>query len=140
VCGLRKARNFQDLESVMDPNVARAMSRIYRNVDDIDLFIGGVSENNIKGALVGPTFACLIAEQFRRIKNGDRFWYFLILFVSCNSVILFDTRYENGGLDSSFTEEQLRELRKVSLARIICDNSDDIQSIQPFSMVQPSNW
>lgn len=112
---------FRDLESVMNPSVAQAMSRVYRNVEDIDLFIGGVSERHIKGALVGPTFACIIAEQFRRLKNGDRFWF------------------ENKGLESSFTDDQLTEIRKSSLARVLCDNSN-VQLMQPLAMVQIYQW
>ncbi len=112
---------FRDLESVMIPSVAQAMSRVYRDVEDIDLFIGGVSEWHVKGALVGPTFACIIAEQFRRLKKGDRFWF------------------ENSGLESSFTDDQLREIRKSSLARVLCDNSN-VRLMQPLAMVQIYQW
>ena len=47
----------------------------FRSVDDIDIFIAGNHEMPIPGAIVGPTFACILGEQARRTKNGDRFWY-----------------------------------------------------------------
>lgn len=85
-CGGNRIKNFQDLAKVMSPKDARTLSQLYETVDDIDLFLGGVLENRLDGALVGETFACIIGEQFRRLKFGDRFWY------------------ENGGLLSSFSE------------------------------------
>lgn len=59
---------------------------IFRCVNDIDLFIAGNHEKPLPDALVGPTFACILAEQSRRNKVGDRFWY------------------ENGKMPHSFNE------------------------------------
>ena len=47
----------------------------FSHVDDVDLFNAGVSEFALSGAVLGPTFACIIARQFKNIKFGDRFWY-----------------------------------------------------------------
>ena len=38
--------------------------------------------------------------------------------------------YENGGWPSSFTLDQLEQIRRFSLARLLCDNTDQIETIQ----------
>lgn len=48
---------------------------VFRHPDDIDLFAGGISERAAPGALVGPTFQCIIGYQFMLFKMGDRFFY-----------------------------------------------------------------
>ncbi|CAN8004844.1 unnamed protein product, partial [Ixodes pacificus] len=86
---------------------------IFRDVRDIDLFSAGISETSVPGGIVGPTFACILGHMFQRLKFGDRF------------------HYEHGGQAGSFTSAQLTEIRKTSMARLICDNSDNIRFIQP---------
>lgn len=44
-------------------------------IADVDLFAGATAENSVENGTVGPTFACIIAYQFRDTKNGDRFWH-----------------------------------------------------------------
>ena len=48
---------------------------MYRSVEDIDLFVGGMAEDAAEGALLGPLFQCLLAEQFTRLKYADRHFY-----------------------------------------------------------------
>ena len=43
--------------------------------------------------------------------------------------------YENGGWPSSFTLEQLAEIRRVKLSRVLCDNSDDLETVQVSCLV-----
>ena len=39
------------------------------------MFVGGLAERPLSGAVVGPTFGCLLGQQFQILKKGDRFWY-----------------------------------------------------------------
>lgn len=68
--------------------------------------------------MVGPTIGCLLGQQFRTLRKCDRFWY------------------ENSNVFTRFTPEQLAEIRKVTLSKIICTNSDQITHIQKQSMDQ----
>ncbi|KAK6174188.1 hypothetical protein SNE40_017509 [Patella caerulea] len=115
-CGLSTFNNFQSMPG-LQPGAAQQFSRIYRTPEDIDVFSGGLSEVNIAGGLVGPTFACILANQFRAIREGDRFWY---------------DRPGNTG----FTQAQLNSIKMTSLSRILCDNTD-IQTIQYNPFWQP---
>lgn len=62
----------------------------------------------------------MMADQFYRLKKGDKYFYDL------------HPKLNPG----HFTPEQLREIKKSSFARIICDNSDNImmakQALNPF--------
>ncbi len=59
----------------MSSSAASAFERVYAHVDDIDVFSGGLAERPVVGGLVGPTFACIIGQQFLNLRRGDRFWY-----------------------------------------------------------------
>ena len=45
--------------------------------------------------------------------------------------------YENGGWPSSFTLEQLNEIRKYTMSGLLCDNTDTIETIQIHAYVLP---
>ncbi len=49
--------------------------RLYGRIEDIDLYIGGTIEKAVPGSILGPTFQCIVGDQFRRLRMGDRFWY-----------------------------------------------------------------
>ncbi|KAG8323517.1 peroxidase activity protein [Homalodisca vitripennis] len=116
-CGLPGADSFVGLFGAMPNTTINRYTTIYESPADVDLWSGGVSERPLPGSMIGPTFGCIIATQFSYARRGDRFWY------------------ELPNQPSSFTPEQLQEIRKVKLARVICDNTDLIDTIQVYPMV-----
>lgn len=128
-CGLPKANSFRDFLDVMSPKVCMKiftnilfwkvflqnvenLANLFESPDDVDLTVGGSLERQVPGTLAGPTFLCILTEQFYRTRVGDRFWF------------------ENSG-QLGFTPEQLREIRKASISRILCDNSHNLRFMQP---------
>lgn len=121
-CGLSPIHNWTDLQRVMAPETAERFRSTYLSVDDIDLYSAGLAERPVRGGLVGPTFACIIAQQFSNLRKGDRFWY------------------ENGDFESSFNPAQLQQIRKVTLAQIICETMTQVDTIQPFVFLTADNF
>uniref|UniRef100_A0A6P4E4C0 LOW QUALITY PROTEIN: chorion peroxidase-like n=1 Tax=Drosophila rhopaloa TaxID=1041015 RepID=A0A6P4E4C0_DRORH len=101
--GAPKLQSFQQFPS----EIGQKLSRVYRSPDDIDLWVGGLLEKAVEGGVVGGTFAEIIADQFARFKQGDRYYY----------------EYDNAVNPGAFNPQQL-QLRKVTMARLLCDNSD----------------
>lgn len=120
-CGLSPINSWQDLSKVMRSETIRLLQIIYAHVDDIDLYSGGLAEKPIRGGMVGPVFACIIAQQFLNYRKGDRFWY------------------ENGNFKSSFTPNQLQQIRKMNFAHVICHSITEIHNIQPFVFLASDN-
>ena len=68
--------SFADLVSIFgSEELVASFERVYESVDQIDLWIGGVAEQAIEGALLGPTFAAIVSDQFARLRDYDRFFY-----------------------------------------------------------------
>uniref|UniRef100_T1J5V8 Peroxidase n=1 Tax=Strigamia maritima TaxID=126957 RepID=T1J5V8_STRMM len=118
-CGLPRLRSFNDLRDMMSEDNIKLIEQFYGNVDDIELYPAGLIEWHVLGGIIGPTFSCIVAQQFHNLRNGDRFWY------------------ENGGKQASFTMEQLNEIRGVTLARVVCDNTDLARTVQPMALQPP---
>uniref|UniRef100_A0A1I8PRJ4 Chorion peroxidase n=1 Tax=Stomoxys calcitrans TaxID=35570 RepID=A0A1I8PRJ4_STOCA len=113
VMGNRRIHSFNQLP----PEIGRKLSQVYHHPDDVDLWIGGLLEKPIEGGIVGATLAEIIADQFSRFKVGDRYFY----------------EYNRKINPGAFTMDQLHEIRKVTMARLICDNADHmtLQAVPP---------
>jgi hypothetical protein len=71
--GLPKVTSFADITKNVD--LQQKLELLYGSVDKIDLWVGGLAEDHVPGASVGPTFYKIIVDQFQRLRDGDRYWF-----------------------------------------------------------------
>jgi hypothetical protein len=104
---------------VFDRSAFNALKRVYKDVVDIDTYTGCLSEVVLENAVVGRTLGLIISQQFVKAIVSDRFFY------SNGKDDLF--------ANSKFTSDQLKEIRKSSITRLVCDlmRPKNIQ-INPF--------
>ncbi|XP_046371516.2 peroxidasin-like [Haliotis rufescens] len=124
-CGLSSVVNFLSAPGGLvdhDVETTRRLAAVYRHPADIDLFTGGLSERPLRGSLVGPTLSCLLAHQFSALKKGDRFWF------------------ELNRPHTRFSPAQLQEIRRSSLSRLLCDNTNTFHvQIDAFKTISGRN-
>lgn len=70
---LPKVTSFKEITP--DPVVQKQLQATYGTVDNIDVWVGGLAEQHAPGASVGPLFKRIIADQFLRLRDGDRYYY-----------------------------------------------------------------
>jgi peroxidase len=117
ICNLTTSDNFEGLVDIRDSAVREKLKKLYGHVSNIDLWVGGILEDQIAGAKVGPLFRCILIEQFKNLRDGDRFYY------------------EN---PSIFTPEQLVEIKQTSLAQVLCNNGDNITRVTENPFILPA--
>ncbi|XP_033218455.1 peroxidase-like [Belonocnema kinseyi] len=74
-CGLPEVSRWDDLLDLISPEDVLKLSDLYETPADVDLTVGASLEKNVPHSLVGPTFHCLLTQQFLRTRIGDRYWY-----------------------------------------------------------------
>ncbi|MBC7967688.1 MAG: peroxidase [Fuerstia sp.] len=102
--GLPRVTTFSQITS--DKELQSKLQSLYGTVDNIDLWVGGLAEDHVRGSSVGATFQAIIVDQFERLRDGDRYWY-----------------------ENQFTGRQLGDLQRTSLSDII-ERNTSLTSIQ----------
>uniref|UniRef100_A0A0C9R1B3 Pxd_2 protein n=1 Tax=Fopius arisanus TaxID=64838 RepID=A0A0C9R1B3_9HYME len=117
-CGLLSAKTFDDMLDHIPRETVRKLAELYNHPNDVDLIVGGMAEMPVENSILGPTFKCLLSEQLARTRWTDRYFY------------------DSAAQPRPFVNEQLTQIRRVTLARIICDNSNRISRMQPNAFLR----
>uniref|UniRef100_A0A182MKS2 Heme peroxidase 1 n=1 Tax=Anopheles culicifacies TaxID=139723 RepID=A0A182MKS2_9DIPT len=118
LCFNQRATTWADFNQLLVPGAIELLSTYYKSVNDLDLSVGLAFEKKVDGIQSGMVTRCILADQFRRTRKGDRFFY------------------ENG---IHFSPRQLAEIRKANMARILCDTTPNLAQIQTEAFHLPSN-
>ncbi len=71
--GLAPKHSFAEVCS--DPLMQTKLASCYNTVDDIDVWVGALTEDHVNGAQIGELIFTILKDQFTRLRDGDRFWY-----------------------------------------------------------------
>jgi hypothetical protein len=95
---LRPRTSFAEISS--DPDTQARLEAAYATVDDIDLWVGALAEDPVKGGHLGEVADLVVRRQFEALRDGDRYWY-----------------------ENSLTPSEIREIEDTTLADIIRRNT-----------------
>ena len=102
--GLPRVRSFADI--TRNPELQQKLQSLYGTVNNIDLWVGLLAEDHVPRTSMGPTGSRIVANQFERLRDGDRFWY-----------------------ENSHSGQLLRDLRNTRLSDIIARDTE-LKNIQ----------
>jgi peroxidase len=101
-------KTFDQISS--KPEINQIFREVYKNnISLVDSFVAGLAEDKPTGAHVGELFREIIWEQYRRLRDGDRFYY--------------------RAPDAGFTADEISEIDSTRLSHIILRNTN-IKALQ----------
>jgi len=109
--GLAKVTNFSQITS--DTALAAKLQATYGNVNNIDAWVGGLAENHVAGGSLGALFTKVIADQFTRVRSGDRLYF-----------------------EASMTPAEIATIKGTSLSSIIMANTA-LTTVQAKAFIAP---
>ncbi len=102
--GLHAYESFEEITS--DTELQAKLQSLYGDVNNIDLWVGLLAEDHAEGSSLGETASTIIADQFERIRDGDRFYY-----------------------ENTLSGRDLREVENTTLADVI-ERNTGVDSLQ----------
>ena len=70
---MSEVKSFDDLKpEISSPEVRKILKELYGDVRNIDLWPGGILEDVLPESKLGPLFMCIISEQMKALRDGDR--------------------------------------------------------------------
>ncbi len=113
--GLAPVTTFSDFTSTVEDN--DVLNDLYPSVDHVDAWVGMMSEKHLgPNTIFGELSTRIIKEQFKVLRDGDRFYY------------------EN---DISFNNNEIEEIKNTTLFDVIMRNSQILLMQENLFLAMP---
>eukprot|EP00112_Aurelia_sp_Birch-Aquarium-sp1_P019096 Seg466.3 transcript_id=Seg466.3/GoldUCD/mRNA.D3Y31 product="Peroxinectin A" protein_id=Seg466.3/GoldUCD/D3Y31 len=96
--GLKAYTTFSEITK--NKKIAAKLESLYKQINNIDLWVGGLAEDHKEGSELGETFHFIFREGVLRVRDGDRLWY-----------------------ENIMTKEEIEMVNNLTLSKIIKLNS-----------------
>ena len=103
---LGKHPDFESLS--LNDTIKDKLASVYSSVDELDPWIGFMSEKHLPNSIMGEGLNTILKMQFSALRDGDRYYY------------------ED---DQAFTQAEINTLKKTRLSNVILRNTE-IKSLQ----------
>ncbi len=105
--GLGQVRSFSEI--CEKPADAQILQGLYTDINNIDPWVGMLAEEHTPDAIFGETIMTIMKDQFKALRDGDRFFYLV---------------------DPALSADEVEEVQNSTLGKIIQRNTG-IKALQP---------
>ena len=115
--GLPRLQSLSEISSNVD-DIA-VLEDLYGSVDRLDAWVGKLAEDHMPSSMFGNTIMAIMADQFQRLRDGDKFFYLN---------------------DTALSEEDKVEITNTTFRDIIMRNTGiDVMQDNVFTAMDPSD-
>ena len=108
-CGMKPLSGTSRPAEIGSTNWDKLMTTYKNDPTQIDGFTGGLAETAPLDGKVGPLFACIIGTQFKRLRDGDRFFF----------------THGPGNKAQGLKPEAKKNILDRTLGGVLCDNIEE---------------
>eukprot|EP01027_Heterolobosea_sp_BB2_P022124 GEZU01032541.1.p1 GENE.GEZU01032541.1~~GEZU01032541.1.p1 ORF type:complete len:600 (-),score=217.02 GEZU01032541.1:70-1869(-) len=99
--GLPRKQSFAEIHS--DPQIQAILKQLYGDVDNVEFYIGGITEEH-PGKHLGELFGAIFSQQLHICRDSDPYYY--------------------KNPDAGFSRREIAELDSLTLSKLILRNTD----------------
>jgi hypothetical protein len=96
--------------------LSETLKSVYTNIDDVDPWIGFMSEDHFANSIVGEGLSEMLRLQFEFLRDGDRYYY------------------EN---DPAFTTDEIEMIKSTTLSKILLRNTEILTLQENVFIAEP---